>query len=624
MEVNPEKQNINTLFSTTNYYIDFYQREYKWGTDEVIRLIDDIFYHFEQDYAAHADLDPSEANVANYYSWYYLNTYITNKTDGRFFVVDGQQRLTTLTLILIALYHLCGSENLDSSELRDWLKAKIVGVGVGGKKKFWMAHDKREPLMQALFTGQSPKPDMIDDGVTAENIIKNYQDIRKELSTRLSNRHKLDTFIYYFLGSVVIINLEVARTDVSMVFEVINDRGVRLKPYEIMKGKLLGEIDKAEVDRYADIWQASLCKLEARNTDEADIFFRTYLRAHFSEIRKQGQTFDGPYHRLIFEPICNDKLHLKHSAHGIKSFLEGPFCYYAQLFLKLRELGDDEQSSIPECYYNSQLNRMDGHIMLTIAACDVNDQNEETKIMAVARAFDRAYVMLQLNRAYDSNQFQEFLYTLNPLLRGCPSDKIEQRINDMVLAEINVRRNANSKELLSYGQFKQVGYGDYNTRFLRYFLSRIEVFIGHGLEWKLKDSLYNYVSGTGKSNAYHIEHILARNDESRDLFKKDDNKIDEVLFENERNRFGGLLLLRGQDNQSSGKETYVNKLRTYTGSAPYLAQTLVPDFYKANVAMQTFIQQFQIEFAPVPQFTREALEKRSELLYSITKHIWEV
>jgi hypothetical protein len=232
--------------------------------------------------------------------------------------------------------------------------------------------------------------------------------------------------------------------------------------------------------------------------------------------------------------------------------------------------------------------------------------------------------MLQLNRAYDSNQFQEFLYTLNPLLRGCPSDKIEQRINDMVLAEINVRRNANSKELLSYGQFKQVGYGDYNTRFLRYFLSRIEVFIGHGLEWKLKDSLYNYVSGTGKSNAYHIEHILARNDESRDLFKKDDNKIDEVLFENERNRFGGLLLLRGQDNQSSGKETYVNKLRTYTGSAPYLAQTLVPDFYKANVAMQTFIQQFQIEFAPVPQFTREALEKRSELLYSITKHIWEV
>jgi len=38
---------------------------------------------------------------------------------------------------------------------------------------------------------------------------------------------------------VVIINLEVAQTDVPMVFEVINDRGIRLQPYEILKGKLL-------------------------------------------------------------------------------------------------------------------------------------------------------------------------------------------------------------------------------------------------------------------------------------------------------------------------------------------------------------------------------------------------
>ncbi len=41
-------------------------------------------------------VDISEANVARTYSWYYLNTYITNKTDGRIFVVDGQQRLTLL------------------------------------------------------------------------------------------------------------------------------------------------------------------------------------------------------------------------------------------------------------------------------------------------------------------------------------------------------------------------------------------------------------------------------------------------------------------------------------------------------------------------------------------------
>ncbi len=624
MEVNPEKQNINTLFSTTNYYIDFYQREYKWKEDEVKRLIDDIFYHFEQSYAEHADLNVTEKNIANNYSWYYLNTYITNKTDGRIFVVDGQQRLTTLTLMLIALYHLCGPESLHSPELRDWLKAKIAGIGIGGKHKFWVAHDKRERLMNALFTGNEATADMVEDGVTAKHIIANYTMIAKELSSRLPARHKLETFVYYFLCMVVIINLEVSRTDVPMVFEVINDRGVRLQPYEILKGKILGEIDKGEVDQYADIWETSLRAIEAKAEDEADTFFRTYLRAHFSETRQAGQKYDGPYHRAIFDSPCNDALSMKQNPHGVKNFLKGPFRYYTRLFHRVRELGDNPDPDFPECYYNAQLNRMDGQVMLTIAACIVDDPDESAKIRAVARAFDRAYVVLQLNRAYDSNQFQELLYKLHPHLRGCPAGEIENRIRQLVLAEINERRNTNADTLLTYGQFKQVGYGDYNTRFLRYFLTRMEVFLADGMGRQLQDTLYNYVCGTGRGNAYHVEHILARNEESRAYFKASDGEVDEALFENERNRFGGLLLLKGQDNQSSGNELYADKLRTYTGSAPYLAQTLVPDFYKSNSAMQSFIKATGLEFKPATQFTRDVLEERSELLYAITKRIWNV
>jgi len=625
MEVNPEKQNIDKLFSTTNYYIDFYQREYKWKDDEVKRLIDDIFYHFEESYAGHADLDPTEQTVSAKYSWYYLNTYITNKTEGRTFVVDGQQRLTTLTLILIALYHMCGSEALNSNELRDWLSAKIAGVGVGGKKQFWMAHERRDALMEALFKGSPPSEHMINDGITARHMISNFTLVQKELSSRLQTQHKLNTFVYYFLCMVVIINLEVARTDVPMVFEVINDRGIRLQPYEILKGKLLGQIDKSEVDHYADIWDGALRELEAiTEGDVVDDFFRTYLRARFSDNRKQGQTFDGPYHRTIFDSPTNDVLHLSGGAHNVKEFLKSQFRYYATLFLKLRQLGEAPESGVPECYFNSQLNRLDGHIMLTLAACEVDDKAEDEKIRAVARAFDRAYVMLQLNRAYDSNQFQEMLFALHPLLRGCPTEEIEPRVDARVLAEIRKRRSANVSTLLSDEQFKQVGYGDYNTTFLRYFLARIEAFIAQGLKSNLKDLLYNYVRGTGKGNAYHVEHILARNQESRELFKSNDGTVDEALFENQRNRFGGLLLLKGQDNSSSGNEPYRAKLKTYTGSAPYLAQTLVPDFYKSHTAMKKFTEDSGLQFEPELQFTRDALERRSELLYAITKKIWAV
>lgn len=624
MEVNPEKQNIHTLFSTTNYHIDFYQREYKWKDDTVLQLINDIFYHFDQSYTEHSNLDPSEQNVVKNYAWYYLNTYITNKAGNRMFVVDGQQRLTTLTLMLIALYHMCGPDKFNSEDLREWVKSKILGVGAGGKKQFWMAHDKREPLMRALFDGNEASEDLLNDGITARHIIDNYNLIKKELSNRLSSRHKLDTFIFYFLGMVVIINLDVERTDVPMVFEVINDRGVRLQPYEILKGKLLGDIDKSEVDQYADIWDGALHKIEARGEGEVDTFFRTYLRAHFSETRKQGQAFDGPYHRAIYDPNCNDTLHLKKNSQGVKDFLKGAFRYYAGLYLKLSQFGENEKSPIAECYYNSQLNRMDGHVMLIVAACDVNDPNEDKKIAILSRAFDRAYVMLQLNRAYDSNQFQELLYTMHPFLRGCSVENIDKIIDERVLDEIKQRRNTEANTLLDYGQFKRVGYGDYNTRFLRYFLTRIEIFIAEGLGKKLQDSPYNYVSGTGKGNAYHVEHILARNDESRSLFLDENGEYDESLFETERNRFGALLLLKGQDNSSSGNELYADKLRTYAGSAPYFAQTLLPDFYKSNSAIKDFIMNSGLEFVPAEQFTVETLEKRSKLLYDITRRIWAV
>jgi hypothetical protein len=622
MEVNPEKQNIHTLFSTTNYHIDFYQREYKWKDDTVLQLINDIFYHFDQSYTEHSNLDPSEQNVVKNYAWYYLNTYITNKAGNRMFVVDGQQRLTTLTLMLIALYHMCGPDKFNSADLREWVKSKILGVGAGGKKQFWMAHDKREPLMKALFDGGEASEDLLNDGITARHIIANYTLIKKELSNRLSSRHKLDTFIFYFLGMVVIINLDVERTDVPMVFEVINDRGVRLQPYEILKGKLLGDIDKSEVDQYADIWDGALQKIEARGEGEVDTFFRTYLRAHFSETRKQGQAFDGSYHRAIYDPICNNTLHIKKNSQGVKDFLKGAFRYYAGLYLKLSQFGESEKSPIAECYYNSQLNRMDGHVMLIMAACDVNDPNEDKKIAILSRAFDRAYVMLQLNRAYDSNQFQELLYTMHPFLRGCSVDDIDKIIDERVLDEIKQRRNTEANTLLDYGQFKRVGYGDYNTRFLRYFLTRIEIFIAEGLGKKLQDSPYNYVSGAGKGNAYHVEHILARNDESRSLFLDENGEYDESLFETERNRFGALLLLKGKDNSSSGNELYADKLRTYTGSAPYLAQTLLPDFYKSYSAMKDFIINSELAFESAEQFTRDTLGARSQLIYKITCKIW--
>ena len=82
MDIAPDKQNINRVFSNTAYYIDFYQRDYRWTDEPVLRLLDDIFYKFREQYAHSSDLDPGEETVAAYYPWYY-SEYLRNKRSGR-------------------------------------------------------------------------------------------------------------------------------------------------------------------------------------------------------------------------------------------------------------------------------------------------------------------------------------------------------------------------------------------------------------------------------------------------------------------------------------------------------------------------------------------------------------
>ena len=106
MDVVPDKQNIDEVFANTTFLIDFYQRDYRWTEGEIVRLLDDILYPFREQYSFLNSLDPTPRTITSRYPWYYLNTYVTNTVDGRVYIVDGQQRLTTIFLILTKLLHM--------------------------------------------------------------------------------------------------------------------------------------------------------------------------------------------------------------------------------------------------------------------------------------------------------------------------------------------------------------------------------------------------------------------------------------------------------------------------------------------------------------------------------------
>lgn len=92
---------VRKLLSGSKYAIDYYQREYRWQPKQVQELIDDLVEKFLESYdAAHERSDVEK------YGHYFLGSIIISDRDGQKIIIDGQQRLTTLTLLLVYLHNL--------------------------------------------------------------------------------------------------------------------------------------------------------------------------------------------------------------------------------------------------------------------------------------------------------------------------------------------------------------------------------------------------------------------------------------------------------------------------------------------------------------------------------------
>ena len=103
----------------------------------------------------------------------------------------------------------------------------------------------------------------------------------------------------------------------------------------------------------------------------------------------------------------------------------------------------------------------------------------------------------------------------------------------------------------------------------------------------MRHTYEDLVTKTGAKNGFHIEHILSRNEESQKHFE------DEDTFLVERNRLGGILLLKGKDNISSSNEVYQQKLKTYSGTLLW-NETLREDFYKSNLDLERFKKEHEL------------------------------
>jgi hypothetical protein len=163
-EIDGKGRTIRELLAGRKYSIDYYQREYRWQQKQVAEIIEDLTSKFLENFE-----EGDERSAVADYGHYFLGSVIISDKDGQKFIIDGQQRLTTLTLLLIYLHH-----RLQDSQQKGQI-ADLIFSQKFGKRSFNLDVPERASCMEALHKGEDFAPTDPSESVT--NILARYADI---------------------------------------------------------------------------------------------------------------------------------------------------------------------------------------------------------------------------------------------------------------------------------------------------------------------------------------------------------------------------------------------------------------------------------------------------------------
>jgi uncharacterized protein with ParB-like and HNH nuclease domain len=235
--ITPQDQTLRTVFNAQrSYFIDIYQREYKWTDENVKMLLNDIEVRFSLNKRTKAHPKEIQEHVLEKFEPYFLNTYLTSTTASNTSIVDGQQRLTTLLLILIKFYHILKAAEAIPENKGKTFSSKVVEQLIfetndfGDAERFKIFNENREAAFRALAEGGTvAKLDQTQTRM-AENftvISQYYDEFLKDNQDGAPDFVKTTYYLTYLLDRISIVEIRIERQDnVAMIFEVVNDRGL--------------------------------------------------------------------------------------------------------------------------------------------------------------------------------------------------------------------------------------------------------------------------------------------------------------------------------------------------------------------------------------------------------------
>lgn len=595
---------ISSILKDQKFYIDYFQREYRWQEKHIKLLVEDLTSTFLKSYKP-TDKRPA---VANYQS-YYLGPVVfsINTDDGKKSIIDGQQRITSITLLLIYLNHL-QSESNDKVAISDLIFSESYG-----EKSFNMTDEVREPCLKALFeTGTYTIQE--DDDETVQNMVERYEDIAQAFPEELSN-DALPYFIDWFIRNVVIVEITAySDENAYTIFETMNDRGLNLTPTEMLKGFVLSKItDKKERTEINEIWKNQIQKLHDYGDTVDQSFFQAWFRGKYATTIRPGKAgSENQDFELIGTRFHNwfkdnhKKLFKLKTSDEFYNFFKFQFPFYVNWYTKSWDAQAEFESDLSHLnYINSWgiAESLQDPLLLASIKFDDDKATIKKKLDFVARFIETFTVRRAVNyRKFGQTSIK---YTMFGIIKSI-------RNNDLQTLGENLK-----KEILELDQ-KWEAVDDFrlhgmNRKFVKHLLSRVSSYVDSLVGKDTNYASYHHPKG----RQFEIEHIWGNKfEEHKDEF---DQKED---FQEWRNSVGALILLPNGTNQSFNSDKYEHKLKHYIKENTY-AQTLHSHYYEKNPNFLRSLIIKELDFKPHIEFKKEDISERQELVKRICEKIWD-
>jgi uncharacterized protein with ParB-like and HNH nuclease domain len=603
-KIDSRSKTVRELLERVKYSIEYYQREYKWGTKQIAELLEDL----EERFLASYDEEHEPEQVAEY-APYFLGTVILNSENSRNFVIDGQQRLTSLTLLLIYLNNLQREDGHRKVAVDDLIFAEKFG-----KKSFNFDVAERTACMEALYRGQDF--DATDKPESVRNIADRYGDIGRLFPDTLKNE-ALPYFLDWLIERVELVQITAqSDDDAYMIFETMNDRGLSLSPTDMLKGYLLANInDPADKEVTNGLWKARIQELADLGPEEAADFLKTWLRAKYAQSireRKKGasnQDFEKigtEFHKWVRDENNRKQLIGLYKSSDYLDLIQHKFDRFSKHYVRLRQAARQMRPGLEYVYYNAY---NDFTLQYPLLLAPLKTEDDEDTVMRKFRLV-AGYLDIFIARRivnFRILSYSSLSYTMFNLVKD---------VRDLGVSELAVVLKQRLAEMGETFEAVSRFYMHQQNRWrVHYLLARITHHIER--ESGVASRFEDYVSRQIKK-PFEVEHIWA------DKYERHDDEFNsEEEFHQYRNRFGGLLLLPRGFNQAFGAMPYEDKVNKYI-EQNLLAKSLHPEAYVRNPSFLSYKEHSGLPFHPYPEsFRRADLRERQELYRQICEEIWD-